>query len=151
MTRSVRIVCVTAGLVGAGAVFGGIAGAAALWIVFALSGAFIVNQAGVLMLAVYTGIPLGAVGLPVMTWVLLRRVALGRVIVLSVAGTVVGGVLGASLSGDQSGRGLQHALERFIIGGVMGAVVGFVATAVLMWLAVRRSPRPGTVTTAGAP
>ena len=135
MTRAGRIACVTGGLVGAGAVFGGIAGGVALWIALALSGGAPFNDPGILLVGAYFGAPIGSVVLPAFAWVLLRRVALGRVIALSVAGTVAGGVLGWAirLGGNA------------IVGGLKGAVLGFVIAAVSMWLAERRSPRPGAL------
>lgn len=80
------------------------------------------------MMGTMIGTPLGAIGAPVLGWLLLRRVALGRAIVATALGTVAGSLVGgatwriARIGGDVGGLFL-----------IAGAVAGFVVTAVVLW------------------
>jgi hypothetical protein len=130
MTRPVRIMAVTVGLTLAGAVLGGVAGAVALAIALAVTeGPAAAADAGVLAFAAYLGAVLGAVSGPVVAWLLLRHVPLGRVFLGSVAGTVVGGVAGwiSTTAFDQ----IQYA--------VLGALAGFFTAVVALRRRIRAS------------
>ena len=130
MNRPLRIVAVTVGLVGAGAVFGALAGAFALALGLALTdGPMVAAEPWVVSIGAYFGAPIGAVSLPIVAWVWLRRVALGRAIGGSVVGTVVGGVLGWIVPSDPAP----------VIEPLVSAFLGFVTAAVVMWF--RTSPR----------
>jgi hypothetical protein len=130
MTRPRRILVVTAGLVAAGAVFGAIAGAIAVVIsVMLAEDPAAVAEPTLYLIGAYFGAPIGAVSLPIVAWVLLRRVPLGRVILGSVVGTVLGGVAGWILP----------VMDDQVLRGLLGAGAGFLAAAVLMSL----RPAPG--------
>ena len=136
-----RVVAVTLGLVGIGAILGAIAGAAAFTVASApslLTDGIQGFGGDLLFASLFFGVPLGAISAPVLAWALLRRVPLGRMFVWSVAGTVVGGVAGWITSswavlGDNS-------LERAINFGVAGAFIGCVVACIL--LRYRAFPRP---------
>jgi len=111
-----RVAMVTAGLIGGGAIAGGIAGVigAAVWI--GLQEGFRTGfDLQVVLLPGVIGAPLGAVMLPVAGFTVLRFVPLGRVLVTTVLGTALGGVIGTQFF---SGRWFG------------GALVGFAAAAV---------------------
>ena len=124
MSRSLRIVAVTAGLLVAGAIAGALAADAAMAIALAVTdgpgalrgtgeGFFIVTVVGALF---------GGVLLPATAWIFLRRVALGLALLGTVLGTIAGGVVGwiVNARGDQ------------VTGGVIGAIVGFAVAALLL-------------------
>lgn len=145
MRRATRILAVTGGLMVAGAVFGGIAGATALGIAVALTDR-IANAAdfGMLAFAAWFGAIVGAVAAPAAGWLLLRRVPLGRAVGWTTLGAVTGGIGGWLLAialRSEVGRGLPF-LGNAIESGIAGAVVGFVVAAVL---ARRRSSRHGPI------
>jgi hypothetical protein len=99
MSRPTRIVLITLALIVAGAICGGIAGALALALGVAIAdrpnaNVDIATDLWLLRFPAYVGAVLGAVALPSVAWLLLRRVSLGRAIMGSVLGTVVGGALG---------------------------------------------------------
>ncbi len=121
MSRPVRILAVTLGLLVAGAVFGAIAGAAALAISELLAETRDYDYFG-LEFAAVTGALIGGIATPPVAWLFLRRVPLGRLFVGSVGGAVLGGVIGwtAPVAGDQ------------IENGVLGAFIGFIITAAMM-------------------
>ena len=89
MVPARRVAAVTAGLAGAGAVFGAAAGAAALTV-----GTLITDHeiAG-FWVGAFLGGSLGAIMAPPLAWGLLRRVPLGKMFVRCATGTAVGGVI----------------------------------------------------------
>lgn len=95
-----RVVAVTAGLMGAGMVCGAAAGGAAVALVMFLTGGFDFIIEGSVFGAII-GAALGTVAAPLLSWLLLRRVPLGRMFLVcslaTVLGGVVGGLYGASL------------------------------------------------------
>ena len=126
-----RVVAVTLGLIGAGAVFGALAGGIALAISVLIT-EHDTSGSG-LVIGAFFGAPLGAIAAPTAAWLLLRRVPLGRVFAGSVAGTVLGGVMGWVLpfAGDQ------------VVNGLFSAVLGFAFATVWMWsrTLVRAAPQ----------
>src|SRR6478672_1749055 len=92
MTRVARIGLVTAGLIGAGIVFGAVAGVIAITMVGLLAGEGV--WADALGVAAFSGAVLGAITAPVLSWLLLRRIPIGRMFVVCAAGTTIGAVLG---------------------------------------------------------
>jgi len=110
MARVRRIVGVTAGLIAAGAVFGTLAGAAALSIGLWLEHDRWFANIGLVVGPIFGG-PIGAITAPILGWLLLRRVALGKMFVSLSAGTTIGGVIGwMTTSGEmQIGSGLAGA------------------------------------------
>lgn len=121
MVDTRRVVAVTLGLIGAGAIFGALAGGVALSISLLITEND--TSGSGLVIGAFLGAPLGAIAAPTAAWLLLRRVPLGRVFAGSVSGTVLGGVVGWVLpfAGDQVGNGL------------FGAVAGFAFATVWMW------------------
>jgi hypothetical protein len=92
MVSARRVVGVTLGLVGAGALLGALAGGVALAFSALIrwgdpSGSDLLSD---LLLGAFFGAPLGALTAPILAWLLLRRVPLGRMFLGSVAGGVVG-------------------------------------------------------------
>jgi hypothetical protein len=128
MTRLGRIVVVTIGLVGAGIVFGALAGGTAFAFVGLLAGERI--STAVFEIGALFGAPLGAVTAPLLAWLLLRRVPLGRMFLVCSVGTAVGGVAGwfaASMSGD------------IMLSPLVGAFLGCLVTASALRLRVQRA------------
>ncbi|HJS43398.1 MAG TPA: hypothetical protein VJ755_07990 [Gemmatimonadales bacterium] len=122
MARLGRIVVVTIGLVGAGIVFGALAGGTA----FALA---VVLATGRISTALFEigavfGAPLGGITAPVLAWVLLRRVPLGRMFLVCSVGTALGGVVGwfATAGGGNP-----------ILNPIAGAFIGCVVAAIALW------------------
>ena len=111
---------VTAGLALTGAVLGGIAGALTFGIALAIS------LAPLLAVAAMIGGTIGFVATPVVGWLLLRRVPLGRAFRALVTGTVVGGLVGWLLPG----------YDYTMVQPVATAVVGFLTAALI----ARRMP-----------
>ena len=132
MARIGRVVAVTLGLLGAGFVFGAIAGGTALTLVTLPSG---IHWEAFFIGAVF-GAPLGAVCAPVVSWLLLRRVPLGRMFLVCSAGTVIGGMFGAVTA---AGGG------DFVLQSIAGAFLGCVFAAAVLWYQTRARSR-----TAGA-
>ena len=133
MTRPARIIAVTLGLVGAGAILGALAGAGTSAVLSAIS--FMVTGSDGfgsegLFAGLFFGAPLGAIAAPVLAWLLLRRVPLGRVFVGCVAGTVVGGVIGW-ISSSWAVLG-DNSLERAVASGLAGGFVGCVVACILL-------------------
>jgi len=118
MTRAHRIIAVTAGLAAGGAVLGTLAGVLAIAVVLGVVGwrSPFDDLVGLFQLAAFFGAPMGAIGLPLLGWALLRYVPLWQVMLYSVLGTVFGGVFY----------------------GLIGAAVGFFLAAVGMRLTARK-------------
>jgi hypothetical protein len=116
-----RIAVVTAGLLVAGALFGSIAAAIGATIAVALAGKGFAELYGLTMVGVATliGGVLGAPLLPATSWLLLRRVPMGRSWLGTTAGAVVGGLAGwfaaLAVPGDE------------FLWPITGALIGFFA------------------------
>ena len=121
MTRTGRIVAVTAGLTGAGAIAGAVAGGAALGVSLWLTTKLLIP--GGFLIGAFLGAPLGAVTAPAVAWLLLRDVSLGHMFVACATGTIIGGVIGY-ITTTPGGSA--------VLGGLAGALVGCVVAAV--WL-----------------
>ena len=122
-----RVALVALGLVPAGAVAGGLAGAigVSIWVAITegIAQAF---DPRVWLFAGMVGAALGAVLLPIAGFTLLRRAPLGRVLAETILGTALGGAIGAL--GYPAG-----------LGWLGGALAGFaVAAAHLLWKARRQ-------------
>jgi hypothetical protein len=92
MTQPWRIALVTIGLIGAGIVFGASAGGTAFTAVGLLAGERISSEA--FGIGAIFGAPLGAITAPLLSWLLLRRVPLGRMFVICSIGAAIGGMVG---------------------------------------------------------
>ena len=94
--RTTHVVGVTLGLSAAGIVFGGVAGSATWALTEVLSGGFAGSwDPDLLLSASLVGAILGAVCAPLVGWLLLRYVPLGRAFAGLTLGTIIGGVVGA--------------------------------------------------------
>jgi len=87
-----RIVAVSIGLVGAGLLFGAIAGGTSFALVGVLAGAEISTEA--FEIGAIFGAPLGAITAPLLSWLLLRHVPLGKMFLVCSVGTAIGGIVG---------------------------------------------------------
>jgi len=119
MARFSRVVAVTIGLAGAGLVFGAIAGGTAVTLVTLLTGEGVDTEA--FLFGAFFGAPLGAFTAPMLSWVLLRRVPLGRMFLACSCGTAVGGVVGWFTTG--SGDIGLHAIGGALLGCIFAAIV----------------------------
>ena len=121
MSRVARIIAVTSGLVGAGIVLGAIAGGTAFWAVGVITEhAFSPEAFGI---GAVFGAPLGAVTAPLLSWLLLRHVALGKMFLVCSIGTAIGGVVGwfsTTAGGD------------IMLNPLVGAFVGCVTAAIAL-------------------
>jgi hypothetical protein len=118
-------VLVTIGLVGAGIVFGALAGGTAFALVGLLAGRI---STELFWVGAFFGAPLGAVTAPLLSWLLLRRVPLGRMFLVCSVGTAIGGVVGwfaTSASGD------------IIFNPLAGAFIGCLIAAIALWYKAR--------------
>ena len=116
MTRLGRVVSVTAGLLVAGIVCGGLAGATAFAVVSLAAGERLSWEA--LWIGLFFGAPLGGVTAPVLSWLLLRRVPLGRMFLVCSIGTSVGGA-----GGWFTGTTLETAVSRALLGAFVACLV----------------------------
>ena len=116
-----RVLTVTLGLVGTGAVVGAVCGAFALAVVLTLTGTpHVLLDPELYALGGAFGAVTGAVFAPAMSWLLLRRVPLGRAIAHTAVGAVLGGAIGFFLPVLSFGLGL---VPGFLWGGLLGATV----------------------------
>jgi hypothetical protein len=95
MGRGRRILAVTAGLIGFGAIAGAIAGALVAMLAIAIRrGPLEALDLDLAEIGATLGAPLGALLLPAAGWLLMRRVPLGRAMLGTMLGTVAGGLIG---------------------------------------------------------
>jgi drug/metabolite transporter (DMT)-like permease len=129
-----RKLFVTLGLSAGGTLVGGAAGALAFLIAAMASGIAIPFDAlWIFAIPAALGAFLGFVLTPIASWMLLRRVPLGRAFPGLAVGTIAGGVLGGLfLHGP-------HGLEGTIVSAVLGF---FVAAVVLRCVSSRREALP---------
>src|SRR6185436_20460973 len=92
MTRAGRIALVTIGLIGAGVLLGALAGGTAFTAVGVLAGEEFSTERFVIG-AVF-GAPLGAATAPLLSWLLLRHVPIGKMFLVCTIGAAIGGVVG---------------------------------------------------------
>ena len=122
MTRLSRIVVVTIGLVCAGIVSGALAGGTAFALVVVLADGRISTE--LFEIGAIFGAPLGAIVAPLLAWLLLRRVPLGRMFLVCSVGTAIGGVVGWFATG---------AGGDIILNPIGGAFIGCVVAAIALW------------------
>jgi len=116
-----RIVAVTIGLVGAGILFGAIAGGTSFALVGILAGERISIEE--FEIGAMFGAPLGAITAPLLSWLLLRRVPLGKMFLVCSVGTAIGGIVGwfATAAGGD-----------IMVNPLVGAFVGCVIAAIAL-------------------
>ncbi|HEU0302060.1 MAG TPA: hypothetical protein VFR37_21575 [Longimicrobium sp.] len=128
--RAKRIALVTAGLMAAGAVFGGIAGvvAGAGWFLLMGGPGLLFDDPGYLLFVGLTGGALGSVLGPAAAWGMMRHVPLWLAVGGTTLGTLAGGLLGAVSFG------------RIFLGGpgfiLLGGLAGFVMSAAALCVSV---------------
>jgi hypothetical protein len=127
----IRVVVVTAGLALAGAAFGGLAAAIALGTVMFVSG-YVAHFSALLALQIASeaGAVLGMISAPVVVWVMLRRVPLGRAFLRLTLGTALGGVFGW----------FAFSSIDVIFGPTIAAFIAFIASAVALSISYDRTP-----------
>jgi hypothetical protein len=128
MSQVGRIAAVTIGLVGAGIFFGAIAGGTSFALVGLLSGEAISLE--VFEIGAIFGAPLGAITAPLLSWLLLRHVSLGKMFLVCSVGTALGGIVGwfASTAGGD-----------IMLNPLVGAFVGCAIAATALRYRVRRA------------
>src|SRR5262245_28402711 len=128
MTRAGRIAVVTIGLISAGIILGALAGGSAFTIVGLLAGERMSTDA--FGFGAIFGAPLGAVTAPLLSWLLLRRVPIGRMLLFCTIGTVIGGVIGWFAT---------TAPENLLVNPIAGAFVGCTLAALVLSYRARGS------------
>jgi hypothetical protein len=127
----VRVVAVTVGLALAGAAFGGFAGAIALATVMVLRGdVAYFSKFFALEIAGEVGAVLGLISAPLVVWVMLRRVPLGRVFLWLTPSAALGGIFGW----------FAFSSLDVILGPTIAAFAGFIASAVALSIRYARAP-----------
>ena len=127
----IRVVVVTVGLALAGAAFGGFAGAIALATVMVLRGGVAYfSELLALEIAGEVGAVLGLISAPLVVWVMLRRVPLGRVFLWLTSSAALGGIFGW----------FAFSSLDVIFGPTIAAFAGFIASAVA--LSIRHEGAP---------
>ena len=126
MGRAGRIALVTLGLMVAGVLFGPLAGGTAFTTVGLLAGEGISTES--FGIGAIFGAPLGAITAPLLSWLLLRHVPLGKMFLVCSIGTGIGGVVGW-FGTTEGGDIMRNPL--------MGAFVGCLIAAVGLWWRVR--------------
>lgn len=129
--RPLRLLTITFALALAGSLFGGLAGGAGLAIALFFEphqwrGSFEFCE-----FAASVGAVLGMVGAPAVTWVMLRRVPLGRLFAWLTLGTTVAAVLGW----------FAFSQIDVIWGPTLAGFVGFMATAIALSFRYDSTPR----------
>jgi ABC-type enterochelin transport system permease subunit len=120
MTRVDRIAAVTMGLVGAGFFFGAIAGGTSFALVGILSSEEMSIEA--FEIGAMFGAPLGAITAPMLSWLLLRHVSLGKMFLVCSVGTAIGGIVGwfaTAAGGDM--------MVNPLVGAFVGCVIAAIA------------------------
>ena len=92
MARVTRILWITAGLIVAGMICGGLAGALAVSVWLLLLDQSLDSFA--LLLAAIVGAMLGGIAAPLFAWTMMRRVPLGRMFAVCSGSTMAGGIIG---------------------------------------------------------
>ena len=140
LNRAARVAVVTAGLSLAGGVIGAVCAASALSVLVMLEGGVheFLSHATLQLLgpAMGFGFVVGAVGAPILAWGLLRRVPLGRAILVTACGTVLGAVAGEMVRPFQI---LTHAVPGVLAGGFGG----FLVAGVGLWIHARKRAETG--------
>src|SRR5687767_10319767 len=119
MNRTSRILAASAGLVAAGALFGGLAALVAFLIGLGITGgegAGLARENDAVLIVGFLGAVFGSVLLPTAAWGMLRRVPLGLVVLGTLAGTILGGVIAwlLPLHPNILGRAVLAALGGFL-------------------------------------
>jgi len=148
MVRLRRILAVTVGVVGAGAVVGALCGVVlaslALLLTASINELMSRDTAVFLGLCATVGGVVGGITSPIVAWGLLRRVPLGRAIVWGAVGTMLGGVIGEWLSPTNLHSGT-------VPGVIVGGFLGFVAASIAVRKASGRAARTSSTEASNVP
>jgi len=120
MKRAGRITIVTIGLVAAGIVFGALAGGTAFVTVGVLAGERIMTDA--FWVGAVFGAPLGAVTAPLLSWLLLRHVPLGKMFIVCSIGTAIGAIVGWFAT-----TGMENIILNPFVGAFIGCLIAAIA------------------------
>jgi hypothetical protein len=131
VSRSSRILVVTGALALTGAVVGALCGVLSVTLALLPVRGFGGFDAGIFALAGPVGGAVGAVTTPLIAWVLLRNVPLGRAILQCAVGTVAGGVLASWTN-----------FHNPLFSPIVGATLGFTVAALHLRLKYARIGRP---------
>jgi hypothetical protein len=127
----IRVLVVTLGLALAGAVSGGFAGVVALAMVMVLRGdVAYFSEFLALEIAGEVGAVLGLISAPLVVWVMLRRVPVGRVFLWLTSSAVLGGIFGW----------FAFSSLDVIFGPTIAAFTGFIASAVALSIRYAGAP-----------
>ena len=133
--RASRIALVTAGLSVTGGIVGAVCGAVTVAIIAGVEGGIgeLTSNFGIRLvgLAAGAGAVAGMIGAPALAWGVLRRVPIGRAVLVTAMGTVIGAVLGEFFNPLN-----VHAGS--VPGVIMGAFGGFLVAGVLLRIATHR-------------
>jgi hypothetical protein len=136
-----RVALVTVGLSASGGLVGAVCAAAAVTVIAIAEDGIASLASGatlrLLGVAAGAGAVVGMAGAPLLGWSLLRRVPLGRAILVTAFGTVVGAVGGELLNP-------LNPYVQTVPGVVGGALAGFLVAGIGLRIAARRAP-PTTV------
>jgi len=125
MQHSHRIVALTAGLTITGAMAGGIAGGTALTICFLVTPPHnpfsVAGVLSVFLLGGLFGAPLGGVTAPILAWLLMRHVPLGKMFLVCSVGTAIGGIVGWFVT-TAGGNIMLNPLVSAFVGCVIAAI-----------------------------
>lgn len=137
--RLYRVAIVTSALSGTGAIVGAFCGAVAITaftvIEFGAGSVFSRGTPQLIGMAVVYGALAGSVAAPLLAWGVLRRVPLGRAIVVTALGTVIGSVVGELY------RPLNPYV-RTVPGVIVGAFAGFLLSGIALRLGTRAMRHP---------
>jgi hypothetical protein len=124
MSRGMRIFALTGGLMATGAIMGAVCAMIALAVVFVSRGATPDLFSLEMRVGAAVGAGIGAVGAPLVAFVLLRQAPLGRALLETALGAILGGIAGAFIP---------------VVNPVYGAIAGFLLAA--LFLRVRTGRR----------
>lgn len=140
MNRAARVVTITLGLMGVGAVAGALCGAVIPPVVLLLTSRssrfFSAGTGQLAVVGAAFGALGGAVAGPAVAWGLLRRAPLGKAMLWGAVGTVIGAVVGEWLAPF-------NPYSRAIPGVIAGAMLGFIGASVALRLRLGRT-RPSS-------
>ena len=127
----IRVLVVTVSLALIGAAFGGFAGASALGTVLALGGNVgYFTETVSLEIASGVGALLGFISTPLVVWVMLRRVPMGRIFLWLTPSTVLGGIVGW----------FAFSSLDVIFGPTIAACAGFIGSSVALSIRYASAP-----------
>ena len=133
-----RLLLATLGLSGVGAIVGGVCATIAVALILAIrpphDSVLRFDALPFLFGVAQFGAVVGAVAAPVLGFAVLRRVALGRAVVVTALGTIIGAVIGEFLSP------LNPYDADLAPGVVRGALAGFVAAGLYLRFTTRHAP-----------